>query len=82
MSYQVIEGLEHNVNLKSLWLGTYLSHFSVIFSSFCLFSHRYFFFCTGKNKIEVISGLETLVNITQLDIQNNRLTEIGTFLLC
>jgi protein phosphatase 1 regulatory subunit 7 len=32
----------------------------------------------GKNKIETVDGLETLVNLKQLDIQNNRLTSLGT----
>jgi Leucine-rich repeat (LRR) protein len=31
----------------------------------------------GKNKIEVIGGLESLSKLEQLDIQNNRLTAIG-----
>lgn len=48
---QVIQGLETNTALKSLWLG--------------------------KNKIEAATGLETLVNLRQLDIQHNRLTSLG-----
>lgn len=48
---KVIQGLETNTSLKSLWLG--------------------------KNKIEAITGLETLVNLRQLDIQHNRLTTLG-----
>lgn len=47
----MIQGLESNTALKSLWLG--------------------------KNKIETISGLETLVNLRQLDIQHNRITTLG-----
>ena len=31
----------------------------------------------GKNKIESITGLENLHHLEQLDIQNNRLTELG-----
>jgi protein phosphatase 1 regulatory subunit 7 len=49
-SFQVIEGLETNTSLKSLWLG--------------------------KNKIERVSGLESLHSLEQLDIQNNRLTSL------
>lgn len=48
---QVIQGLETNTALKSLWLG--------------------------KNKIEAVSGLETLIHLRQLDIQHNRLTALG-----
>ena len=47
----MIEGLETNTALESLWLG--------------------------KNKIETITGLETLSKIRQLDVQHNRLQEIG-----
>jgi len=47
----VIQGLETNTALKSLWLG--------------------------KNKIEAVSGLETLTHLRQLDIQHNRLTALG-----
>ena len=35
----------------------------------------------SKNKIEKIEGLETLVNLEQLDIQNNRLTDLGDGLM-
>jgi Leucine-rich repeat (LRR) protein len=52
---QVIQGLETNTALKSLWLG--------------------------RNKIEAISGLDTLVNLRQLDIQHNRLETLGDGLL-
>lgn len=31
----------------------------------------------GKNKIEKVQGLEKLVTLEQLDIQNNRLTSLG-----
>ena len=51
---QTLEGVDHCVNLKSLWLG--------------------------KNKIEELKAIETLVHLEQLDVQNNRLTSLGSSL--
>lgn len=35
----------------------------------------------GKNKIESITGVSTLVKLRQLDVQNNRLTSLGEELI-